>query len=319
MLTRLPSLGEIAATQQRTAPFVRRTPTIAAKGADGREIVLKLESLQPTGAFKARPAAALLTLMSPFELKGGVNTASSGNFGIAVASIGAALGAPVTIIAPDTSPEAKISQLLSHGARVLKVEPAAWWTAVLRHSFEGMEGSYLDAVSDPAAIAANGVIAIELLEDEPEMDAIAIPFGGGGLLCGIAAAAKALRPSIRIIACEGDFAAPLSAARATGHPVDITPAPSFISGIGAPSVLPVMWPLLRECVDDCVVVSHDETASAIRRLALQSKIIVEGAAAVSVAAALSGKIRAKKIACIISGGNIGPNIISEILSGKTPK
>lgn len=315
---RLPTLDEIAAVQQRINWFTRRTPTITALGEDGREISLKLESLQPTGAFKARPAAALLTALSRAELKIGVNTASSGNFGIAVASIGGVLDAPVTIIAPENAPDSKISRLKSLGAGVRKVSASHWWEIVLQHSFEGMTGRYLDAVGDPVAIAANGAIAVELLEDEPDIDAIAIPFGGGGLLCGVAAAAKALRPSIRIIACEGDFAAPLSAARSAGHPVEIAPAPAFISGIGAPSVLPAMWPLLQECVDDCVVVTLNETAAAVRRLALQSRVVAEGAGAVSVAAALSGRIKAKRIACIVSGGMIGAHMLSEILAGRTP-
>lgn len=316
---RLPTTDEIAAVQNRISGFVRRTPALSFPGGPGGEIILKLESLQPAGSFKMRPAAALLTAMSPSELKRGINTASSGNFGIAVASIGAALGAPVTIVAPDDAPDAKLSKLSALGAHIKRVGAAEWWETVLRHSFDGMEGCYLDAVGDPVAMAANGAIALELFEDEPEIDAIAVPFGGGGLLCGITAAAKALRPSVRIIACECEFAPPLSAARNAGRPVEIRPAPAFVSGIGAPCVLPAMWPLLQDCVDDCVVVSLAETADAVRRLMLDSRIVAEGAGAVAVAAALSGRIKARKIASIVSGGTIGAQTLAEILAGRVPE
>lgn len=315
---RLPTMDEIVAARQRVSAFVRRTPTAAMRDGRGGDIVLKLESLQPTGAFKLRPAAALMTAMAPEDLKRGVNTASSGNFGIALATIGGAMDVPVTIVASDEAPAAKLTKLAALGARVRRVDAEEWWRVVHRHSFDGMAGVYLDAVCDPVAMAANGAIALELLEDAPDIDAIAAPFGGGGLLCGVAAAARALRPSIRIIACECDFAAPLSAARAAGRPVDVTPAPSFISGIGAPSVLPAMWPLLEECVDESVVVSVDEAAAAVRRLALESRIVAEGAGAVSVAAALSGRIDARRIACIVSGGMIGARVLAEILEGRTP-
>lgn len=279
---------------------------------------LKLELFQAAGAFKSRPAAALLTALPPDARAGGVITASSGNFGIAVAMLGPQLEAPVAIVAPEDAPPAKINRLKALGAQLHVVDAEAWWETVITHQFAGSTGVYLDAVADPIAIAANGAIAIELLEERPEIDAIAIPFGGGGLLCGVAAAIKALKPSVRIIACEGDFAAPLFAARAAGAPVKVAPQPSFVSGIGAPSVLPIMWPLLQECVDECVVLSLAEIAGAIRRLATEAHILAEGAGAVSVAAALSGKIRARHIACIVSGGNIGRQALSEILAGGIP-
>jgi threonine dehydratase len=314
---RLPSIAEIIAVQKRIAPLVRRTPVISLQGASG-ELTLKLETLQQTGAFKARPAAALLTAMTAGERARGVATASSGNFGIATASVGAALGAPVTIVVPDDAPAVKLERLNALGAHLRIVDSDAWWETVITHRFPGMTGAYLDAVADPVAIAANGAIAIELLEDRPEIDAIAVPFGGGGLLCGVAAAVNALKPDVRIIACEAEFAAPLYAARAAGAPVKIAPKPSFVSGIGAPSVLPIMWPLLQKCVDECVVLSLAEIAGAIRRLAIEAHIVAEGAGAVSVAAALSGKIRARHIACIVSGGNIGVQALSEILAGGVP-
>lgn len=281
-------------------------------------LTLKLELFQAAGAFKSRPAAALLTALSPEVRAQGVITASSGNFGIAVAMLGPRLQAPVAIVVPEDAPHAKISRLKALGAQLHVVDADSWWETVITHQFAGSTGIYLDAVADPVAIAANGAIAIELLEERPEIDAIAIPFGGGGLLCGVAAAMRALKPSVRIIACEGDFAAPLCAARAAGTPVKVAPQPSFVSGIGAPAVLPSMWPLLRDCVDEAVVVSSAEIANAVRRLAFEAHIVAEGAGAVSVAAALSGKIEARHIACVVSGGNIGRQALSEIIAGGVP-
>lgn len=315
---RFPTLDEVAAARARIQPFVRRTPTITLRDDGAQSIVLKLESLQPTGAFKARPAAALMTAMDGPALAKGVNTASSGNFGVAVASIAVKLGARASVLAPEEAPRAKLDALRALGAEVRLASAAEWWAAVLDHEFAGMKGAYLDAVADPAAMAANGAIALELLEDEPDVEAIAVPFGGGGLLCGVAAAAKAIRPSIRIIACECDCAAPLAAARAARRPTVVTPRASFVSGIGAPVVLSSMWPLLEACVDDCVVVSLAETAAAVRRLALGSRIVAEGAGAVSVAAAFTGRIKARKIASIVSGGMIGAGALAEILDGKIP-
>lgn len=314
---RLPSLDDIVAVQKRIAPFVRRTPVVAMPGISGT-LALKMESFQAAGAFKSRPAAALLTALSPDARARGVITASSGNFGIAVAMLGPRLQAPVAIVVPEDAPQAKVDRLKALGARLHVVDPEVWWETVITHQFAGSTGSYLDAVADPVAIAANGAIAIELLEEQPEIDAIAIPFGGGGLLCGIAAALKALKPSVRIIACEGEFAAPLCAARAAGAPVKVAPQRSFVSGIGAPAVLPSMWPLLKDCVDEVVVVSSAEIADAIRRLAMEAHLVAEGAGAISVAAALSGNIAARHIACVVSGGNIGRETLSEILAGGAP-
>jgi threonine dehydratase len=314
---RLPSFDEIVAVQKRIAPFARRTPVITMQSAAG-ELSLKLELFQAAGAFKSRPAAALLTAMSSDARARGVMTASSGNFGIAVAMLGPRLQAPVAIVVPEDAPHAKVDRLKALGAHILVVDAEVWWETVITHQFAGSTSFYLDAVADPVAIAANGAIAIELLEERPELDAIAIPFGGGGLLCGIAAAMKALKPGVRIIACEGDFSSPLCAARAAGEPVKIAPQRSFVSGIGAPAVLPSMWPLLRDCVDEVVVVSSSEIADAIRRLAIEAHIVAEGAGAVSVAAALSGKIKATHIACIVSGGNIGRQTLAEIFAGGVP-
>lgn len=314
---RLPSLDEIGAVRKRISPFVRRSPVVSLQGPAG-SLALKLEVFQTAGAFKTRPAAALMTALPAEARARGVLTASSGNFGIAVATLGRELQTPVSIVAPKDAPQAKVGRLEALGAQLHLVDPETWWETVVTHQFPGASGVYLDAVADPVAIAANGAIALELLEERPEIDAIAVPFGGGGLLCGLAAAVKAVNPRVRIIACEGAFAAPLHAARAAGAPVRITPQPSFISGIGAASVLPSMWPILKTCVDACVVASTAEIADAIRRLAVESRVVAEGAGAVSVAAALSGKIDADHIACIVSGGNIGQSALAEILSGGVP-
>ncbi|MEZ5922720.1 MAG: pyridoxal-phosphate dependent enzyme, partial [Parvularculaceae bacterium] len=316
-MTRLPNLNEIVATQKRSVGFARRTPTISVQ-AGNAEVRLKLECLQPFGAFKIRPAAALMTALEGKNLNRGVLTASSGNFGGAVAAMGAKLGAPVTIATAPGAPEAKLKKIRDFGAKIVEVSAEEWWRVVLEHKIDGLDATYVDAVSNSQALAANAAIAIELLEDAPDIDAILVPIGGGGLLCGIAAGVRALGLQIPIIACEVESAAPLKAARAAGRPVDIGADPGFVSGVGAKSVLSDMWPLLEECVDDCVSVSLEEIAAAIRSLATEARIIAEGAGALSYAAVATGKVKARKPACIISGGVIDATALAAIFRNEVP-
>lgn len=312
-----PTPDEIGLMRERIAPFFRRTPVIHAAGARC-EFLIKAECLQATGAFKARAAAALLSNLAPSKRAIGVNTASSGNFGIALAAISRQFGAPVTIYIDPAASPFKVEMARRYGAKLREVSSDEWWSIVETHEFADMKGPYLNAVGDAAALAANGTIGIEILEDAPDIDAIILPIGGGGLICGVAAAVKSARPDIRIIACEYEGAAPLSAARAAGAPAGINPKTSFITGVGARFVLKEMWPLLQQYVDECVTVSLAETAHAIRTALLNNHILLEGAGALPIAAVLSGKIVAERPLCVASGGNISRTDIAAILAGGIP-
>jgi len=181
-----------------------------------------------------------------------------------------------------------------------------------------LEGVFIHPVSDPAVIAGNGTVGVEILEDLPDVDAIVVPFGGGGQSCGIAAAMRELAPRVRVWAAEVDTASPLAASLAAGEPRAASYTPSFVDGIGAKSLLAEMWPMARDLLAGSQVVSLAEIASAIRLLVERVRVVAEGAGAASVAAALSGRIEARRIACVVSGGNIDLTTLRTILAGAVP-
>ena len=193
-----------------------------------------------------------------------------------------------------------------------------WWQVLVERQYPGIEGLFVHPVSDAAVIAGNGTIGLEILDDMPEVDTILVPYGGGGLSVGIASAVRALRPKMRILACEVETAAPLSAALRAGSPQEIRYTPSFVDGIGGRGILAEMWPLASKLLDGALAMSLAEIAAAIRMLATRNRVIAEGAGATPVAAALSGRAGNGKIVCIVSGGNIDAAKLCTILAGGTP-
>jgi threonine dehydratase len=187
-----------------------------------------------------------------------------------------------------------------------------------RHRFDGLPGRFIHPTSDPDVMAGNGTIGLEILDDLPDVDAVVVPYGGGGLSCGIASALRALRPGVRIYACEVQTAAPLAASLAAGAPVSVTYTPSFVDGIGAPFVLPEMWPLARDLLDGSLVVALDDVAAAVRLLAERTRVVAEGAGAAPVAAAIAGRAGRGRIVCVVSGGNIDATRLARILAGGLP-
>ena len=228
------------------------------------------------------------------------------------------LGIPCTAVVPDHAPQAKLEAIERLGGRILKVPFDTWWKVIEDHAYPGMEGFFIHPVADRAVIAGNGTIGLEILEDLPDADTVLVPFGGGGLSCGIASAIAALRPSTRVFACEVATAAPFSASLAAGRAVTIDHTPSFVDGIGGRSVLPEMWPLASRLLAGSFVMSPAEIAAALRLLAERAHVIAEGAGATSVAAALSGKAPGRKIVCVVSGGNIDAEKLARILRGEVP-
>jgi threonine dehydratase len=188
----------------------------------------------------------------------------------------------------------------------------------LSRSYEGMKGLFVDDFSDPAVRAGHGTIGLEIIEQLPDVEAVVIPYGGGGLSCGIATGVRALKPDTKLYACEIETAAPLAASLAAGRPVEVDHTPSFVDGIGLPFMMPGMWELASQLLDESLVVGIDEVVSAIRLLAERNCLIVEGAGAASLAAALSGRAGSGKVVCIISGGNIDRSTLVQILEGKVP-
>ena len=180
---------------------------------------------------------------------------------------------------------------------------------------DGVDGLFVHPVQDPAVMAGNGTVGLEILEDLPDPDAVVIPYGGGGLTTGIASAVRALRPGTKIITAEPDTAAAMAAALAAGHPVDVDYQPSFVDGSGSRRVLDSMWPLVAALVDDAVAVPVAEVAAAVRTIAERVRVIAEGAGALAPAAALNGRAGTGKIVCVVSGGNINLAKLAEILAG----
>ena len=307
-------LMEIAKARRRLEGVAMHTPVVACSAAPaGREIWLKLENLQAIGSFKVRPIGNAVLSRSPADLADGIYTASSGNSALGVAWMAERLGLQATAVVPDNAPEAKLAGLRRLGAEIVTLPYAEWWRAIETGRHDGFDGLYIDAVRDPAALAGDATIGAELVEQLGDFDAVFVPFGGGGLASGIACAVNALRPGVKIVACELDCARPLCAAMAAGRPVEVPAEPGFVSGVGYGSVLPEMWPLVSAMVDEVVTVSLDEVAAAIRAMATGNHVIAEGAGAVSVAAALFGAHNHRKICAVVSGGNIDATLLAKIL------
>jgi len=314
-----PTLADVRAARERLAGLVLRTPLVrlAVEGAPA-EIHLKLENLQPIGSFKLRGATNAMALAGPEGLRDGVYTASAGNMAQGVAWSARRLGVAATAIVPDHAPEAKLSALARLGARVEKVPFDEWWQVLVEHGQPGRQGLFLHPVCDRAVMAGNGTIGLEILEDLPDVETVLVPYGGGGLSCGIAAALRGSGARARVIACEVDTAAPLSAALAAGRPVPTSYTASFVDGIGAKSVLAEMWPLASRLLDGALSSSLADVAAAVRLLAERAHVVSEGAGAAPVAAALSGRAGRGKTVCVVSGGNIDAGVLARILSGAVP-
>jgi threonine dehydratase len=227
-------------------------------------------------------------------------------------------GLPCTVVVPDTAPQAKLDAIERLGGEVVKVPVSVWWETFRTGSYPGMKGLFLHAFMDPAVMAGNGTIGLEIVEDLPDIQAVLVPFGGGGLSCGIASAVRALAPGCKVYACEVATSAPLAAALAAGEPVEIDHVPSFVDGIGGPTVFPEMFALARELLEGSLVVALDDVAAAIRLLVERNRVVAEGAGAAPVAAALSGHAGSGKLVCVVSGGNLDSAKLQAILSGKTP-
>jgi threonine dehydratase len=314
-----PTLADVRAARERLAGLVLRTPLVRLPVDDAPgEIYLKLECLQPIGSFKLRGATNAMALAGPEALRDGVYTASAGNMAQGVAWAARRRGLPATAIVPEHAPQAKLSALARLGAQVEKVPFDAWWQLLVDHGQPGRKGFFIHPVSDRAVMAGNGTIGLEILEDLPDVHTVLVPYGGGGLSCGIATAIRGSGSRARVIACEVDTAAPLSAALAAGGPVPASYTASFVDGIGSKSVLEEMWPLASRLLDGALSSPLDDVAAAVRLLVERAHVVSEGAGAAAVAAALSGRAGQGKTVCVVSGGNIDARVLARILSGEAP-
>jgi threonine dehydratase len=313
------TLEEIERAREVIAGAAVRTPLIRLDAPECEaEIYLKLENLQPIRSFKIRGATNAVRQAPREQIERGVLTASAGNMAQGVAWAARDAGVPCVVIVPEHAPQAKLSAIERLGGRIVKVSYDRWWQALVESRFEGEEGLFVHPVEDDRVMAGNGTIGLELLEDLPGVDAVLVPFGGGGLSVGIASALEALRPQAKVYPVEPATAAPLAASLAAGEPREVEYTPSFVDGAGARTVLEKMWPLVREAVDGSFTASLDETASAVRLLAERASVVAEGAGALGVAAALAGHAGTGKVVCIVSGGNIDAGVLAGILERRPP-
>jgi len=308
------SVSQAEEARRNIASVAIRTPLVLCNTDAPADLYLKLENLQPIGSFKICGAGNVMALTSRQHLERGVLTASAGNMAQGVAFCARRLGIQATIIAPDTAPATKIQAVERMGGRVLKVPFAEWWQTFERRSYPGVDATFIHAFDDPHVMAGNATIALELLEDLPNLDAVVIPWGGGGLSCGIAAVLRALAPQVRIYAAEIETATPLAASLAAGEPRVVEYRSSFVDGIGSKTVFPNMFEHARKLLDGSLVVTLNQAAQAMKLVAERNRVIIEGAAACAVAAARSGRAGSGKIVAIVSGGNIDLDKFAQLVA-----
>jgi threonine dehydratase len=298
-----------------------RTPLVRVEmpaGVTNLQLHLKLEVLQPIGSFKIRGAFNVIRQLTPDQLAAGVWTVSAGNAALGVAYAARQVSAPCSVMVMDTAPQTKIDAINRLGATIVRASYDECWQTVVQHGSERMHGYFVHPFDDDRFIAGNATAALEILEDLPDVDAIVAPVGGGGLLAGLAAALRALKPDAAVYGAEPDTAAPLHASLAAGRPVYFENwRASFVDGAGGKSVLDTMWPLVRS-VRGSIVVTLDEVARAIRLTAERAHVVAEGAAGCAVAAALSGRAGAGKVVAVVSGGNIDLARFAQLTSTETP-
>ena len=311
------TLPAVEEARRAIAGVALRTPLVAMNADAPASIYLKLENLQPIGSFKIRGGANVVARTPRARLERGLLTASAGNMAQAVAFCARREGVPATVVAPDTAPQTKIRAVARLGGHVIQVPFADWWRTFETRSFPGVDATFIHAFDDTDVMAGNGTIALELLEDLPGLDAVVIPWGGGGLSCGIASVLRALKPAVRIYAAEIETGAPLAASLSAGEPRTVEYRTSFVDGIGSKMVFPSMFELARTLLDGSLVVTLDEAAAALKLVAERNRVIMEGASACAVAAALAGRAGSGNVVAIVSGGNIDLDRFAQ-LTGAQP-
>ncbi|GAB4471542.1 MAG: pyridoxal-phosphate dependent enzyme [Anaerolineales bacterium] len=310
--------NDVECARQKLKGHLQETPLLRLSFMEnvkemGAEILAKVESLQVTGSFKARAALFALHELKDQVDRNGVWTASAGNMGNALAWAAKQKNVPCAVIIPDDAPLIKRNAIASYGATLKEVPFAEYQQIQVRGEHPAMQGKLIHPFADRAVITAHAILGWELLEAHPDLEVIFLPYGGGGLCVGVAQVARWFNPRIKVIACEVETATPLTACLAAGKRVETSYTPSFVSGMGAPFVFPQMWEIVRELINETVVVSLSEVRRTMRWLYHACHLVVEGAGAVSLAAAWKNSERFRKAACVITGGNIDPQLFCEVL------
>jgi len=309
------TLAEIRAARERIAKTIVRTPLVRLELGPGfPDVRLKLENLQPINAYKLRGAANAVAMLSDAERKQGVWTISAGNAGQGVAYAARAAGIPCTVVAIETAPTSKLERMKALGAKLALVSYDVAWKTLEARSYPGVEGTFIHPFDDDNFIAGHGTMGLEILEDAPDTAAIVASIGGGGLVVGVGTVLKALKPSIKVFGAEPETAAPLALSLKMGSPQKFADwKASFVDGAGGQSVFPRMWERMQPLVDGSIVASLADIQKAMRLMAEKSRVIAEGAGALAVAAAISGKAGPGPVVAVVSGGNIDLKKFAELV------
>ncbi|HEY7686612.1 MAG TPA: pyridoxal-phosphate dependent enzyme [Gemmatimonadales bacterium] len=310
------ALTDIREARARIADVVVRTPLIRLElGPDYPDIRLKLENLQPINAYKLRGATNAVAMLAQADRARGVWTISAGNAGQGVAYAARRAGVPCTVVAIETAPAAKLERMKALGAKLIPVPYEVAWKALEERAYPGAEGTFVHPFDDHNFIAGHATMGLEILEDAPDTVAVIAAIGGGGLVTGVASAVKALKPGIQVWGAEPETAAPAALSFQKGSPQVFKEwTATFVDGAGGQSVFPRMWERMKPVVDGCIVVTLEETKRAMRLMAEKARVISEGAGALSLAAALTGKAGQGPIVAIVSGGNIDLKKFCELVA-----
>jgi threonine dehydratase len=314
------SFQDIEAARDRIKNAVYYSPcahSIPLSEITGMEIFCKFDNLQRTGSFKERGARNALAQLPPEQKKRGVISASAGNHAQALAYQGKLLGIPATVVMPQFAPLIKVNNCQKLGATVVLHGKDFGEAKAHAHEIASEKGlAYIDGYDDPAIIAGQGTMGLEIVEQVPDLVAAIVPVGGAGLLAGVALAIKTLRPKIKIVAVEAENVASFSAALEAGKPAKIAMHPTLADGLAIPQVGTNAFQIAKPLVDLAVTVTEEQIALAILRLVELEKSVVEGAAATPLAACMSGKLKdlaGKRVVLLLCGGNIDPNVLSRVI------
>ena len=317
---RLVTFQDIEAARKRIADAVYYSPcppSIPLSEITGTKIFCKLDNLQRTGSFKERGARNALAQLSRDQQKRGVIAASAGNHAQALAYQGSLLGIPATVVMPRFAPLIKVSTCQQLGATVILHGEGFGEAKARAHEIAEEHGlAYIDGYDDPGIIAGQGTMGLEIVEQDPDIEAVIVPVGGAGLLAGVSLAVKTLRPDTKIVAVEAENVASFSAALEAGKPTKVTIRPTLADGLAIPEVGANAFQIARPLVDLTVTVTEEEIALAILRLVELEKSVVEGAAATPLAACMSGRLKelaGKRVVLLLCGGNIDPNVLSRVI------
>lgn len=307
-----PTLADIRAAAARLQGVTLRTPLVPLHSYDNsRDILLKPENLQPIGSFKLRGIFNAVAARTPEQREAGLSTTSSGNTAQALAWSARYFGTTARSLMPETAPVSKVRAMEAYGGNPVLIPGSE----VFRFMQEELwNDEPLTFIHPWREMAGAGTIGLEILEDCPEVETIFVPVGGGGLIGGIGSAVKALKPSVRVVAVEPEGCCAYFQSRAAGHPVLVS-CSTFCDGVAVPIVIPDVFDVLQEVVDKSILVSEDAVKSALKRIVLRNKLVAEGSAALSVAAALATPIEERgQTVCIVTGGSIDPEVLASIIT-----